>query len=103
MSDKLIHNLEIMFVSAGLAAAALLMSKLPLKTRVIGFFAALLFASILGFVVDRTPIISDWDYLVAAIAALTGPATLIRLQGKTITEVIKEIKDAAEGGDNAKD
>lgn len=88
--------MEIMFISAGLAAAALLMSKLPLKTRVVGFFAAFLFASILGFVVDRTPMISDWDYIVAAIAALTGPATLIRIQGKTITEVIKDIKDITE-------
>lgn len=56
--------------------------------------ASIIAGTVVGVVVWATPAISEWAHLAAVVATITGPATLMGWEKKTITEVLDELKEA---------
>lgn len=85
---------EFLGISAAIASISLILSA---RGRATWKYAAssVIAGTVVGLVVWGTPMITDWSYLAAALAAISGPATLMAWQNKTIPEVLDELKSAA--------
>ena len=95
------ERIELLFITLFLSAATLIVSKHNWRLRWVYFVVSILFGTVAGLVANRTPLLYEWDYLVSAGATLMGPAILIWLRGKTLEDVIEELKDMKKGADDA--
>jgi hypothetical protein len=103
MKDILIlleNGIEYVVLSFFIAFSAVLVSSSWRKNK--GYFiAAILTGTVLGIVASQTPVIQDFDFLIAVVGTITGPATLSFLQHKSLFDVIDRLKEINE--DSKKD
>lgn len=89
------NNIELVVLSF-LVALLGASTRKTAKTARIYFLTALVTGFVFGFAVSNTPAIASWAFIAALLGALTGPTTLIKLQGKTLFDVIESLKHAAD-------
>lgn len=58
--------------------------------------SAFLMGAVTGSVAAYTPGLDDFSHFVAILGTITGPSTLVAIQGKTLTDVLKDILEVRE-------
>ena len=86
--EKNLDYITLSFILAGVMA--LLYQKARSNVRYI--LASAVLGSVCGVAVANTPAISGWAFVAAILGTLVGAPTVMAWQGKTISEVAKEIK-----------
>jgi O-antigen/teichoic acid export membrane protein len=92
MLDVNLDYITLSFILAGVMA--LLYQKARSNVKYI--LASAVLGSICGIVFAATPALSDWSFVAAIIGTIGGAPTVIAWQGKTVTEIAKDIKSASE-------
>lgn len=95
---QLISNMADLFVFAVFVAggASFFLPGIQARWKYLG--ASVVVGTAAGLIVRTLGMDSGLDLLAAAVGAVTGPATLVGLQGKTFSEAFRELQQGRRSG-----
>mgnify|MGYP003147522430 CR=1 FL=1 len=93
------QSLEYLLLSFFLASAGLLLpaEREEKKESIAYFISAVILGTVTGVVSHNTPMLTDFDYMLACISTISGPATYALIKRRTLIDLIRMYNNAKKG------
>jgi hypothetical protein len=93
------QSFEYLLLSFFLASAGLLLpvGREEKKESIAYFISAVILGTVIGVVSHNTPMLTDFDYLLACISTISGPATYALIKRRTLIDLIRMYNNAKKG------